>query len=136
MEDKQINMSYFPDLTEYTYNPKIKGIKNIGWLAKNQEFTKGEVDINTLNKLKSIKPNIRTKGIHPCEFCYKAGGSSEIWVSSKDGQIYSSPSLIVHYIEHHGYLPPKEFLDAIIDGYTYDEPEFKTAMKFLKIDIK
>jgi len=129
-------MSYFQDLTEYTYNSRIKGIKNIGWLSKPYEYNKGEVDPKILDKLKLMKSNIKTKGIHQCEFCHKAGSSSEIWICSKEGQIYSTPRMISHYIEVHGYQPPQEFLDAVKFGYTYDEPEFKNAMESLKFDLK
>jgi hypothetical protein len=40
--------------------------------------------------------------------------------------IYAAPSLIIHYIEHHGYKPPDEFLAALAaldptgDGYRAD----------------
>jgi hypothetical protein len=27
--------------------------------------------------------------------------------------MFASPNLIVHYIEAHGYLPPKEYLEAL-----------------------
>ncbi|MBX3083852.1 MAG: hypothetical protein KF716_19615 [Anaerolineae bacterium] len=41
-------------------------------------------------------------------------GMSEIWLPSSSGVIYASPSLIYHYIEAHRYLPPQEFLEAVI----------------------
>lgn len=41
-------------------------------------------------------------------------GMSEIWLPSSSGVIYAAPSLIYHYMEAHRYLPPQEFLDAVI----------------------
>lgn len=41
-------------------------------------------------------------------------GISELWIPS-DKVIYVSPDLIVHYIEKHGYVPPKEYADSVFE---------------------
>lgn len=51
--------------------------------------------------------------------CYSGGrvkvlGLNEICIPSQAGGIvYSCPTLICHYIEKHGYLPPEEFVEAL-----------------------
>ena len=40
-------------------------------------------------------------------------GSAEIRVKGINGKIYAAPNLIYHYIKDCGYLPPREFLDAL-----------------------
>jgi hypothetical protein len=41
-------------------------------------------------------------------------GSDEIWVPGENGRIYAAPSLIVHYVEEHNYLPPPPFIEAVL----------------------
>ena len=44
----------------------------------------------------------------------KALGLNEICIPSANGKVvYSCPTLICHYIEKHGYLPPEEFVEAL-----------------------
>ncbi|MFZ2655845.1 MAG: hypothetical protein WAX69_13020 [Victivallales bacterium] len=131
-------MSYFQDLTEYTYLPGdiVKGTLNVGWLSRDYEFPKGEVPdefIRRLLKLSTIPFN-GTRGFHYCELCFKTIdkatylnsintpliyegkeyflGSSEIHVKNQDGKVYSAPNLICHYILKHKYKPPEEFINA------------------------
>jgi hypothetical protein len=57
-------------------------------------------------------------GFHGCEFCrwIKAKGNGEIHVVGSDGITYVAPALIVHYMASHKYLPPKEFIDAVLSS--------------------
>ncbi|WP_456057523.1 DUF7919 family protein [Aliidongia dinghuensis] len=38
----------------------------------------------------------------------------EIRIKAKSGITYVAPVLIFHYVTIHGYLPPQEFVDAVI----------------------
>ena len=41
-------------------------------------------------------------------------GVNEICIPSlKEGEFYSFPTLLLHYISEHGYCPPQEFLEAL-----------------------
>jgi hypothetical protein len=43
------------------------------------------------------------------------------------GKIYAAPTMIVHYIESHSYLPPGEFIDAILaDPFIDNQPRLIT----------
>lgn len=49
-------------------------------------------------------------------------GRNEMCIPAADGVIfYSFPTMLVHYIKDHGYLPPKQFLDAL-EAFDLDKP--------------
>lgn len=39
-------------------------------------------------------------------------GMSEIWLTNDTGW-FAAPSLVIHYITDHGYLPPSAFVRAV-----------------------
>ena len=51
-------------------------------------------------------------------------GSAEIRVFSNEGVTYAAPNLIYHYIVDHHYLPPEEFIRAVLEGPLPDSPEY------------
>ena len=128
-------MAYFVDLSEYSYLEKFADRKclNVGWLSGDVKFSKGNIAPELIDKLKLLSKNLEhiTRGHHYCEFCEPPifsprgenfvctlvkdapNGNGEIWLDSEDGTRYIAPALLVHYIEEHNYLPPKEFLDAL-----------------------
>ncbi len=70
----------------------------------------------------------RTRGFQECHFCtdpaypviMKSGdqelalGSAEVRVTGDDGTVYAAPTLVAHYIAGHDYLPPAEFVEALL----------------------
>jgi hypothetical protein len=81
---------------------------------------------------------MQTRGIHVCEFCdfgakpapldqaavnayfqrlklADAVSSAEIRVVGRDGRVYAAPMLVCHYVEVHGYRPPDEFVNAVME---------------------
>ena len=74
------------------------------------------------------RPVVRHRGFHVCEFCdlgpdptfaaHSAAGalsSAVIRVIGRDGRVYYSPMMISHYVETHGYQPPREFVEAVME---------------------
>ena len=105
---------------------------HIGWLDSEHKYEKGIVDLNVIKKLAAIhdrEPTRLMRGVYQCRFCpldrgwiyYKDSehqllGHAEIWVPNQDKtKIFAAPSLIIHYILEHGYKPPQEFIDAVIN---------------------
>jgi hypothetical protein len=44
-------------------------------------------------------------------------GSAEIWIPSLErAVIYAAPDLIYHYVKEHQYLPPMEFINAVLSA--------------------
>jgi hypothetical protein len=125
-------MTYFPDLSPYTYRPNPEtgeNAVNVGWLDAGHEYPKGDVHDAVQQKILVLcrTPVNRTRGFHPCPICNKVQwpltvngedlylGSAEIWVRGRNGQWYAAPDIICHYIRDHRYRPPEEFVRAVED---------------------
>ena len=135
-------MSYYEDLSPYNYHHHSKKELNVGWLEKDFPFEKGEVPAGFLDKLKLIAEHtvFHTRGFQLCGFCKEqivegkikcATSSNEIRVIGPDGSVYASPYMVVHYIEDHGYLPPQQFIDAVMNGPLPGTSEYDEIFKRL-----
>lgn len=86
----------------------------VGYLDITEEYRKGIVSQNFINKLRQIWDTgllLGSMGHHTCEFCGKATGSSEKVLRDEKNRIeYMFPEMIFHYIEKHDYQPPEEFV--------------------------
>ena len=58
--------------------------------------------------------------MHVCEFCNDKRGNGEIHVKGSHGYKFVAPSMLIHYIEEHGYKPPDVFIDAV-NGVTHEK---------------
>jgi len=134
---------YFPDLTSYEYGrtePQAN-VLNVGWLSAAHPFSNGVPDhrlISALQRLAASPVNLY-RGSHLCEFCPPpptklspggipllypfpgTTGNGEIRITATNGITYVAPVLILHYVVAHGYLPPREFVDAAIRAMPPDE---------------
>ncbi|MFI5700629.1 hypothetical protein ACIA78_11345 [Streptomyces xanthochromogenes] len=124
-------MTYFPDLSPYTYEPSERGTVNVGWLSSRHEYQKGLVADVVVDALKVLcaHPENQMRGYHRCDFCQALGpsvpggdrgpkelflGSAEVHVEGTDGIVYAAPTLVLHYIMEHQYCPPREFCEAAV----------------------
>lgn len=122
-------MTYFEDLTPYSYSEWSEPMVNVGWLDRGHEFETGDVDPKLASALTNLAahPVNMMRGLHNCQFCDvespiaidSAGqsaflGSGEIHVRSEPGVLYAAPTLIVHYLMTHKYRPPQPFVDAVL----------------------
>ena len=104
-------------------NEQVRRV-NVGWL--NSAFPQGKVPQACLDRLYYISQRYlrnRSLGHHECPFCpsHMRGneleiywGNGEIWIRGKGDIMYVAPTMIVHYIYRHAYLPPQEFIDAVL----------------------
>src|SRR5262249_16942156 len=53
---------------------------------------------------------------HPCPYCAQAAGSGEIHVAGPGGLVFAAPALVWHYVTAHDYLPPEQFIQAVLSG--------------------
>ena len=113
-------MTYFPDLTPYKYLCPTKPQRhtfNIGWLSKEFPYDQGESPAEFKQRLaffcESPSTRFMTAGMHTCEFCGQAVGSTEIRIIAGK-KSYAAPVLVFHYVDAHRYRPPQEFIDAVL----------------------
>lgn len=107
----------------------------VGWLEPGHDYRRGEVGEAFVRKLAELLVNpwqpAVAAGRHSCGFCRLTGGpaafrfgnlvtSSEVrigvsnlWLPA-DGFLFVAPSLILHYMDAHGYAPPDEFQAAVM----------------------
>lgn len=121
---------YYPDLSPYTYSRPSRLMVNVGWLAIGHAIPQGSIDVGIRDQLVRLarEPENLMRGFHYCEFCDAESpliattpdepekpaylGSGEIHVDA-GSVVYAAPTLVVHYIDAHAYLPPPEFCDAV-----------------------
>ena len=124
-------VAYFPDLSAYSYSSDDRPMLNVGWLGRGKSFEMGDVGREAwdeLVRLASDPVNIM-RGLHDCEFCdvespvrvpsdysakgFASLGTGEIRVRGEGGRLYVAPTLLLHYIQSHNYLPPEDFIQAV-----------------------
>jgi hypothetical protein len=123
-------MSHFDDLTPYSYfhpEEEAPGTVNIGWLDGWHPFPTGETSEAFRSRLQWLCRNRvkRTRGTYACDFCEgrnKPAGSAEIRVPGQ-GRVYAAPELVYHYVAVHDYLPPEEFIEAVLQCDEAEGPD-------------
>lgn len=104
-------------------------MRNVGWLSREHAYPTGSAPeglVDALAMLARDAVNVH-RGMHFCDLCpdFRTArehtsrgdvfiGSGEIRVTDSGGTTYASPAMIVHYVEHHGYLPPEEYCKAVL----------------------
>ncbi len=137
-----LDLSPYPNKKEYS----SLGTLSIGWLDRSYAYPQGEVEEKFRRRLLAfcLHPVILTRGFHRCNLCTPPTrisvhvdnreiylGSAEIRVFYRD-KVYAAPDLIYHYIVLHRYLPPEEFIEAVLAGplpHTRQYEEFKRRKK-------
>lgn len=126
-------MTFIPDLAPYDYVKGAPPALCVGWLDPMHQFTAGACPRDARDRLVALArtPSNVMRGYHLCLFCsppredmlrvedpneqgcFAWLGHAEIWVEGADGTRYAAPTLVVHYIDEHEYLPPRDFIDAV-----------------------
>jgi hypothetical protein len=115
-------MTYYPDLSACDYFGSTDvPLVAIGWLENGRDVPTGEVPEQVFEQLREL---LREPwgpaffGWHDCDLCvYRYGpsklrthrntmGFKNVFVPG-DAKIYVAPELILHYIDQHGYSPPR-----------------------------
>ena len=131
-------MAYYKDLSPCLYfdrSPYVYGFKKlyaIGWIDKGKPYNKGSVSPEFLMKIKSFIDNPHVgmpyMGFHRCFLCSTFLGDDELFIVGKN-KIYVCPDSIDHYIEKHEYLPPQEFIDAVMNTKMLIGEDYKNRIK-------
>jgi hypothetical protein len=115
-------MSWFEDLSPYTYHPSERGTLNVGWLDGGHDFPTDPPEPPVVAKLTHLcrrrQVNV-TRGWHRCELCPpnvpRPEGHAEIRVRHPDGTVFAAPTLVAHYVLAHCYAPPAAFIEAVME---------------------
>lgn len=120
-------MSHIPDM-------EVLGDRRIavGWLHPAHPFPRGDAPPEFVARLNAFARNWGKSikalgwgiavGFHECEFCTKELADRVIGKDIASGtfgvpageRIYYCPEMIAHYVADHGYLPPAEFIAAVM----------------------
>lgn len=117
-------------------------LRAIGWLEHPHQFDTGATPSGLAARLQMLVKQGRSayshynfRGVKFCSICKSAGLDSPgpIWSQENifvpgNGVVYIAPGGIVHYVEAHSYLPPREFIDAVFSCPKYGSHEFRDAL--------
>jgi len=118
-------------------------LRAVGWLAHPHPFNTGATLPPFVSKLQNLVQQARStfahcnfRGVMFCSICKSEGLNSPgpIWSQENifvpgDGVVYVAPGGIVHYVEAHSYLPPREFIDAVLRCPDCNSSEFRDALR-------
>src|SRR4051812_36484944 len=111
----------------------------VGWLEHPHAFPIGTVPDDFLDKLRNQVarvyanyPHYQFRGVHRCSLCAamgQDGPSAANWSQENaffpsDEAVFVCPGGIVHYVEAHQYLPPHDFIAAVLASAEYGSPAF------------
>ncbi len=127
----------------------INGPLAIGWLDHKKPFPTGDAPKAFLQqlRLRVEKPIFLTRGFHRCPWCPEADenpelrGNGEICIQGSDHRWYCAPQLVAHYVEHHHYLPPESFIQAVLepnaihDGQREWRKISESDLSFIKVSL-
>ncbi|HVI01560.1 MAG TPA: hypothetical protein VM869_22750 [Enhygromyxa sp.] len=123
---------YYADLSKYSYTEMTSraSLVNVGWLDFDVPFQLGKAPSEFIEKVTLATRLLRNpmRGIHGCRACgglediYELVdgerfllGMSETWLPASTSEtIYIAPSLLLHYLTRHEYLPPAEVVRDVL----------------------
>jgi hypothetical protein len=142
-------MSFFADLSPCTYfgDEFTPYLRAVGWLSRDEPYTKGEVSELFFERLCQLLQNhwkmFQFLDTHECEFCRFTGGYGDVFFQGKykikatsstnilipgKGFIYVAPDSIAHYIDAHEYCPPEDFCQAVLECPDMETNAYVKAM--------
>lgn len=124
-------MSHYDDSARWECAADGQRVTTIGWLDPARTHSTGEVRAGVFEKLVALLEDpwqpFASAGRHACPFCRFTGGPADVRCAGHTARVGSSllfvpsvatvfvaPSLVVHYIDAHGYSPPADFQEAVL----------------------
>lgn len=113
--------------------PAWDALIRIGWLRWGDDYPTGAIDPAAYAKLVELCRNpwmpMVSGGFHQCELCQfePARMKDELYLPGQ-GVVYLAPIGIAHYISAHWYLPPPDFLEAVMACPPMRSMEYKRAL--------
>lgn len=118
-------------------------LRAVGWLEHPHAHNTGTSTEAFFTKLCALVSAARTayphyyfRGAHECSLCQASGlvSPGPIWSQENIfvpgvSCVYIAPGGVVHYVESHQYLPPQEFIEAVLRCPAYGSPEFHESLR-------
>lgn len=141
-------MTWYRDLSPYRYTqePCADRTLNVGWLSREREHTRGQIDPRHVELIwdRCRVIALDTRGLHPCELCPEEArsnwfvhsgerrrlGSGQIRVFAANGDIFAAPDLLFHYVRDHAYRPPDVFLTALEESLAFDLEVYTAGLRY------
>jgi hypothetical protein len=139
-------MPYIADLTPCSdFGEGTGTMLAVGWVDHRHPPSRGIVKPAFVSRLVELLVNpwqpAQTLGWHDCTFCrltrgptsFEYGGAkvsigtSNLFVPGR-GCVYIAPSLILHFMDSHGYAPPAEFIKAVLGCPPMRSAEYHRAL--------
>jgi hypothetical protein len=120
-------MTFYTDLANTTMISSGPHVRAIGWLDDIHAFPTGKTPAAFVQQLRYITEKCFASedalgwtldsffGVHTCELCHKFDHKENFGVPAGE-VLYVAPAMILHYVEEHGYLPPEQFVDAVLES--------------------
>lgn len=135
-------MTWFPDMGHEAMVESGDHVRAVGWLHGGHPFPRGKISPEFTEKLGRIVERrhhcvdelywAAAGGYHTCELCGNARGTANLGVPAGD-VLFVAPEMVLHYIEQHGYLPPEEFIAAVIASPLPGTSEYAAAVSGFRV---
>lgn len=138
-------MPYIPDFSNcHCFPMQNRYSKAIGWLSREAAFEMAEPKAEILDRLWDFCALATEACVshHFCDICEREDygiaekngvrlilGNAEIQVFGADGEVYTAPNLIYHYVHVHHYKLPDKFVEALMHGPKPPEPAYFERLK-------
>ena len=131
-------MAHFADLDTTTQIARGPHVRAIGWLSVKHPHPKGPSSEAFIDRLRALcerwGESVRALhwpvagGPHTCELCNDFCAAGNVGVPAGTA-LFVAPEMVAHYVEKHGYLPPQEFVDAVLASPTPGTADYADAVK-------
>lgn len=128
---------YYPDLGTETMIASGTRVRAIGWLEKEHQFSVADTSAEFRQRLAELARDWARSsqalhwpvcaGPHLCSLCGEVRDAGEFAVPGKE-VLYVAPKLISHYVEAHGYCPPREFVNAVLRCPPFSSTDYAVAV--------
>ena len=131
-------MTHFADLDQKTLSASGTAVRAVGWLARGHQYPTGPTSADFTAALGLLRNSWGAifkvlpwwpafMGVHRCELCQDNVDTGDIVVPFGD-LLFIAPTMIVHYVETHEYLPPPDFVRAVVACPAPDTPHYADAI--------
>jgi len=134
-------MTWFPDMFRESMIAAGDHVRAVGWLHPDHPYSRGTESAEFVARLKEFARLASRStealywgicmGFHTCEFCEKTHGHRNFGVPAGD-VLFVAPEMVVHYIEQHEYVPPAEFVAAVMASPLPDTAEYCSAVEVFR----